>query len=80
MCGRSAGLSVQSLASAGQRLFVTSVQMRHGWQDIAHALSAVVQVHSLHDYAEDVVRGLIDKVSFRQNIFVIVVAAQALSS
>jgi len=33
----------------------------------------------LHDKTEDVLRGIIDKVSFRQNIFVIVVAAQALS-
>jgi hypothetical protein len=37
-------------------------------------------LHSKHDYTEDVLRGLVDKVSFRQNIFVIVVAAQALSS
>ncbi len=36
-------------------------------------------LHPMHDYAEDVLRGLVDKVSFRQNIFVIVVAAQALS-
>jgi len=32
-----------------------------------------------HDYLEDVMRGIIDKVSFRQNIFVVVVAAQTLS-
>ncbi len=32
-----------------------------------------------HDTTEDVLRGIIDKVSFRQNIFVIIVAAQALS-
>lgn len=37
------------------------------------------ELHSLHDYTEDALRGLIDKVSFRQNVFVIVVAAQALS-
>ena len=36
-------------------------------------------LHPMHDYTEDVLRGLIDKVSFRQNIFVIVVAVQALS-
>ena len=33
----------------------------------------------VYDYLEDVMRGLIDKVSFRQNIFVVVVAAQTLS-
>jgi hypothetical protein len=32
-----------------------------------------------HDYVEDVLRGFVDKVSFRQNIYVVVVAAQALS-
>lgn len=32
-----------------------------------------------HDYTEDVMRGIVDKVSFRQNIFVIIVAAQTLS-
>jgi len=32
-----------------------------------------------HDYIEDVMRGIIDKVSFRQNIFVVVIAAQTLS-
>jgi hypothetical protein len=32
-----------------------------------------------HDFVEDVLRGLVDKVSFRQNIYVVVVAAQALS-
>ena len=36
-------------------------------------------LHPMHDYTEDVMRGLVDKVSFRQNIFVIIVAAQALS-
>lgn len=36
-------------------------------------------LHPMHDYTEDVLRGLIDKVSFRQSIFVIVIAAQALS-
>ena len=32
-----------------------------------------------HDYIEDVMRGIVDKVSFRQNIYVIIVAAQTLS-
>lgn len=32
-----------------------------------------------HDFVEDLLRGLVDKVSFRQNIFVVVIAAQALS-
>lgn len=32
-----------------------------------------------HDYVEDVLRGFVDKVSFRQNIYVVVIAAQALS-
>ena len=32
-----------------------------------------------HDYMEDVMRGLVDKVSFRQNIYVIIVAAQTVS-
>lgn len=32
-----------------------------------------------HDYVEDVMRGIVDKVSFRQNIFVVIVAAQTLS-
>jgi len=36
-------------------------------------------LHPMHDYTEDVMRGLVHKVSFRQNIFVIIVAAQALS-
>ncbi|MDD2600341.1 MAG: hypothetical protein PHO37_14130 [Kiritimatiellae bacterium] len=35
--------------------------------------------HSQHNYTEDVLRGIIDKVSFRQNIFVIVLAAQTLA-
>lgn len=33
----------------------------------------------VYDYLEDVMRGIIDKVSFRQNIFVVVIAAQTLS-
>jgi hypothetical protein len=37
------------------------------------------EIHPLHDYTEDVLRGLVDKVSFRQNIFVVVLAAQTLS-
>ena len=37
------------------------------------------ELQPLHDYTEDVLRGLADKVSFRQNIFVVVVAAQTLS-
>ena len=36
-------------------------------------------LHPMHDYTEDALRGIVDKVSFRQNIFVIIVAAQALS-
>ena len=36
-------------------------------------------LHPMHDYTEDVLRGIVDKVSFRQNIFVVIVAAQALS-
>ena len=36
-------------------------------------------LHPMHDYTEDVLRGFIDKVSFRQNIFVVIIAAQALS-
>ena len=32
-----------------------------------------------HDYIEDVMRGIVDKVSFRQNIYVVIVAAQTLS-
>ena len=32
-----------------------------------------------HDWTEDALRGIVDKISFRQNIFVIVVAAQTLS-
>ena len=32
-----------------------------------------------HDYIEDVMRGIIDKVSFRQNIYVVIIAAQTLS-
>ena len=35
--------------------------------------------HARHDYLEDIMRGLIDKVSFRQNIYMVVVAAQTLS-
>ena len=35
--------------------------------------------HLLHDYMEDIARGLIDKVSFRQNIYMVVIAAQTLS-
>ncbi|MCL2104884.1 MAG: hypothetical protein FWH21_07525, partial [Kiritimatiellaeota bacterium] len=35
--------------------------------------------HQMHDYLEDAMRGLIDKVSFRQNIYMVVVAAQTLS-
>jgi hypothetical protein len=34
---------------------------------------------SVYDYLEDVMRGIIDKVSFRQNIYVVVIAAQTLS-
>jgi len=37
------------------------------------------ELHPMHDYTEDALRGLVDKVSFRQNIFVIIVAAQTLS-
>jgi len=33
----------------------------------------------IYDYTEDVMRGIIDKVSFRQNIYVVVIAAQTLS-
>jgi len=33
----------------------------------------------VYDYLEDVMRGIIDKVSFRQNIYVVVIAAQTLS-
>jgi len=36
-------------------------------------------LHSMHDYTEDALRDLMDKVSFRQNVFIIVVAAQTLS-
>ena len=32
-----------------------------------------------HDYAEDVLRGIIDKVSFRQNVYVIILAAQTVA-
>ena len=35
--------------------------------------------HSSHNYTEDVIRGVIDKISFRQNIFVIILAAQTLA-
>ncbi|MCL1919860.1 MAG: hypothetical protein FWG50_02095 [Kiritimatiellaeota bacterium] len=35
--------------------------------------------HPRHDYMEDIVRGLIDKVSFRQNVYMLIVAAQTLS-
>jgi len=35
--------------------------------------------HARHDYLEDITRGLIDKVSFRQNVYMVVVAAQTLS-
>jgi len=35
--------------------------------------------HPIRDDTEAALRGLIDKVSFRQNIFVIIVAAQTLS-
>jgi hypothetical protein len=44
-------------------------------QHMVQPLPAVGQ----HDYLEDVMRGIVDKVSFRQNIFVIIVAAQTLS-
>jgi len=35
--------------------------------------------HERHDYMEDITRGLVDKVSFRQNVYMVVVAAQTLS-
>jgi len=36
-------------------------------------------LHTKHNYTEDVIRQLIDKVSFRQNVFVIILAAQTLA-
>jgi len=48
-----------------------AIQTESVWNDSS--------LHPMHDYTEDALRGLIDKVSFRQNIFVIIVAAQTLS-
>lgn len=64
-----------------------------GWRSYADMLPSVstnklltqqsvwsgTDFHPMHDYTEDILRGLADKVSFRQNIFVIVIAAQTLS-
>lgn len=72
---------------------LTEAPYSMGWRSFADMLPSVstnkiltqqsvwsdTNLHPMHDYTEDVLRGLADKVSFRQNIFVIVVAAQTLS-
>jgi hypothetical protein len=73
---------------------LTNAPYSMGWRSFADMLPSLstnqvfahenvwggsADLHPMHDYTEDVLRGLVDKVSFRQNIFVVVVAAQALS-
>jgi hypothetical protein len=70
---------------------LTNNQVNIGWRSFADmlpilstnefhrstdVLGSTVKPTEKHDYTEDVLRGVIDKVSFRQNIFVIVLAAQ----
>ena len=49
-------------------------QMKEPWAD------ANVQLHTMHDYDEDVAAALIDKLSFRQNVLTVIVAAQTLAT
>lgn len=72
---------------------LTNAPYSMGWRSFADMLPSLstnetlktenvwagAALHPMHDYTEDVLRGLVDKVSFRQNVFVIIVAAQALS-
>jgi len=73
---------------------LTNTAYNTGWRSYADMLPALAtnqlqqaissmlrsgEWHSMHNYTEDVLRGVIDKVSFRQNIFVIVLAAQTLA-
>ncbi|MFA7172110.1 MAG: hypothetical protein WC340_01640 [Kiritimatiellia bacterium] len=72
---------------------LTKDQYNTGWRCFADMLPALatnkmyniqddsnVKNHThMHNYIEDVLRGIIDKVSFRQNVFVIILAAQTLA-
>ncbi|MBQ7191031.1 MAG: hypothetical protein IJR99_16625 [Kiritimatiellae bacterium] len=49
-------------------------QMKDPW------LNANAQLHPMHDYDEDVAAALIDKLSFRQNVLTVIVAAQTLAT
>jgi hypothetical protein len=74
---------------------VTNAPYDMGWRSFADMLPALCcttneyaldhdlwrgkQLHPLHDYTEDAVRGVVDQLSFRQSVYQIVLAVQAMS-
>ena len=72
---------------------LTNNNYNTGWRSFADMLPALSTnemhssgtvldksgLHTRHNYTEDVLRGIIDKVSFRQNVYVIILAAQTVA-
>jgi hypothetical protein len=83
---------IEDFSNAYSNALVNTFPVGMGWRSFADMLPAIatnIEIRTTftppfddtpaHDWIEDALRHLPDRVSFRQNIFVVVVAAQALS-
>ena len=66
--------------NTGWRCFAEMLpDLSTNWMHSEETVLDTSELHSMHNYKEDVLRGIIDKVSFRQNVYVIILAAQAVA-